>query len=87
MLKITVSLVPVRPVCIRANKNGFGMDDGGSVRDNKINDRMVNLSNFIKKISAKMGFLIPKASLAFISLKKAFTKSLILYYFDPKRHI
>ncbi len=32
-------------------------------------------------------FLIPKAGLAFIRLRQAFTEALILHHFDPERHI
>lgn len=32
-------------------------------------------------------FLTPKAKLAFLQLRKAFTKALIIYHFDLKRYI
>lgn len=65
------------------------MDDGnsGSIIGDKINNRNINLSNNIKKIIYKAGFLISKASLAFPWLKKAFTKTPILYHFNSKYYI
>lgn len=41
----------------------------------------------MKKMSSGVDFLISKARLTFTYLKKVFTKALILYYFNPKRHI
>ena len=40
-----------------------------------------------KNLNRTTAYLTPKARLAFIKLKKAFTKVLILQYFDPKCHI
>ena len=42
--------------------------------------------NSINK-EAGIGFLTPKAKLAFIQLMQAFVESLILYDFNPKCHI
>ena len=36
---------------------------------------------------AGMGFLTPKARLAFIQLRQAFVKATILHHFDPESHI
>lgn len=60
------------------------MHDGSDIRSSKINDSIANLSSSTKKISSEVGFLIFKAYLALTQLKKAFTKALILYYFDLK---
>lgn len=38
-------------------------------------------------MSSKTDFLISKASLAFMQLKKVFTKALILYHLDLKYYI
>ena len=63
------------------------MDGGSGISDGKIDNKIANLSSATKKMSSGADFLIPKASLAFSQLKKAFTKAPILHHFDPKRHI
>lgn len=63
------------------------MDDGNSIGCGKINDKIANLSDNIKKMSFGAGFLICGASLAFTQQRKAFTKAPILYYFDLECHI
>lgn len=40
-----------------------------------------------KRCTSKQVFLTFKASLVFVQLRKMFTKSLILYYFDLKHYI
>ena len=70
----------------KANKNKHGID-GCSVDNSRINDRIINLSSFAKNISSRTGFLTPKASLAFIQLKKVFIKALILQHFNTKCYI
>ena len=40
-----------------------------------------------KNLNRAIGYLTPKARLAFTQLKKAFTKALILQHFDLKCHI
>lgn len=87
ILKITVPLTLARPFYTKANRNEFNINGGSSISSGSIDDRIINLSNCIKKISFKIGFLIFKASLANIQLKKPFIKAPILYYFDPKYYI
>lgn len=41
----------------------------------------------IKGIISEIGFLTSEAGIAFIQLRKTFTKTLILYYFDREYHI
>ena len=65
ILKMIVSSVLVRLVCIRTNKNEFSTDSNGSIDNGRIDDRMANLSNFTKKISFEAGFFTPKVSLTF----------------------
>ena len=40
-----------------------------------------------KNLNGAMGYQTPKAKVAFIQLKKAFTKAPILWHFDPECHI
>ena len=87
MLKTTVSLIPAWLAYIKTNENELGINDNSSIGGGRIDNRITNLSSSTKKMSFKMGFFIYKASLAFIRLKKAFIKALILYYFDLERHI
>lgn len=63
------------------------LNTGGSSSDNnvnsvKVNDKIVNLLNSVKKMSSRVDFFIFKASLTFTQLMKVFIKALILYYFD-----
>lgn len=44
-------------------------------------------SNFIKVNFSETDFLISKTKKTFTYLQKAFTKTTILYHFEPKRHI
>ena len=87
MLKITVSFVPARLVCPKANENELGTDGSGGISGSKIDDRLANLSNSMKKKSSGSGFPTSEASLAFTQWKKAFTEALILHHFDPEHHI
>ena len=87
MLKITAPSVLARPVCTRVNENELDKNNSGGIGGDKINDKMVILSSYTKKMSSGAGFFTFKVSLAFTQLRKAFTKALILYYFDPKHHI
>ena len=41
----------------------------------------------LKKIAQSLNFLTLKVRLAFIKLKQAFIKALILHYFDLEHHI
>ena len=64
-----------------------------NIEDNINSDN--NTSIIIKKSSgvdnknlvSKADFLIPGAKIAFAQLKKAFIKTLILYYFEPDLYI
>ena len=87
MLKMTALSIPAWPAHTRANENEFGTDSCGGIGAGRIDEKLVNLSSSTKKINSKTGFFMLEASLAFIGLSKAFTKALILYYFDPKHHI
>lgn len=63
------------------------MNSGSSVDNNKINDKIADLSNSIQKTSSGVCFLTFKTSLAFTQLRKVFTKASIFYYFNLKRYI
>ena len=60
MLKTTVPLITAQPVCIRANKNEFGRNDGGGICSSRIDSRMANLSNSKKEMSSGTCFFTPK---------------------------
>lgn len=79
--------VSARPAHTRTNENKLSTDGGGSINGGKIDDTIANLSSSTKKMSSGAGFLTFEASLAFIQLKKPFTKAPILYHFDPECHI
>lgn len=57
------------------------------IESDRINNKNVNLSSNIKKMSSEVGFFNFKAKFIFIQYKKTFIKVLILYYFDLKHHI
>ena len=82
MLKTTTPSVPARSACIRTNENEPSIDDDDGIGGGRMDDKMANPTSSIKKMSSKAGFLTFKASLAFTKVKKAFTKILILYYFE-----
>lgn len=65
MQKMTVLLILARPVYTKVNKNKLNTDGGSGIGGGKIDNRIVNLLSFIKKISFGMGFFTPKASLIF----------------------
>lgn len=48
---------------------------------------LVKAQKSAKRNSSETDFLIFKTKKAFIYLKKAFIKVLIIYHFDPERHI
>lgn len=66
----------------RETKHGE-INSGNKVVSNK--ERRRNLSK--AKLSTRVFFLILEAWIAFTSLKKTFTKVLILHYFDSEYHI
>lgn len=84
---MTIVLALARPSYTKTNKNKANTDNYGIVGSDKINNKIANLSNSIKKMSSRVGFFTSKASLIFIQLRKVFTKALILYYFDLEHHI
>lgn len=56
--------------------------------DSARNRRDFNRKLEVTKVnSSKTDFLIPKAQIGFIQLRKVFTKALILHHLDPERHI
>ena len=60
----------------------------GSIGGDDCEDETVKRSLFIfKNSNGAIGYLIPKARLAFIQLRKAFTKASIFRHFDPECHI
>ena len=65
-----------------AERDEIGTVDGGGDCEDKMIKRLLS-----KNLNGAMGYLIPKARLPFTKLRKAFTKALILRYFDPKCHI
>ena len=58
--KTTAPSVPTRPVRSRADENEFGTDDGGGIGSGRIDDRLANHSNSIKKMSFGLRFLTTK---------------------------
>ena len=62
--------------------DNVGIVDSGDDCEDKIVKRSPS-----KNSNRATGYLIPKARLAFIKLRKAFTKAPILQYFDPKCYI
>ena len=66
MVKMMAPSTLARPARTRANENELGMDGGSDIGGDRIDDRMVNLSSFIKKRrNSRTSFLTPEASLAF----------------------
>ncbi len=68
ILKKTLS-TSTRSIYIKVNENKLDInsDDGSNrVSSGKINDEITNLSNNIKKMSSRVGFLIFQVSLTFI---------------------
>ncbi len=63
------------------------IDGNSDIDGSKIDNKIVNLSNNIKKMSFRARFFTSKASLVFTQLKKTFTKALILYYFNLVHYI
>ena len=65
--------------------------DGDKIEDDEIRKKVQKLSkskNLSKsKKMVRSDFFTPKAKLAFIKLRQAILKALILYHFDPEHHI
>lgn len=87
MLKTTILSTSGLLGHTRKNINKLDKDSSSSINSSRIKDKLTNLLTIIKKISFEESFFTFEDSLAFIQLKKAFTKALILYYFDLKHHI
>lgn len=66
MLKTTTLLALDRPDWFETNENELNTDGNSDISSSRIDDRIVNLSSIIKKMSSKAGFITFKASLAFI---------------------
>lgn len=62
---MTALSTPARPVYIKTNKNKINIKGDIGIDSSKINDKIANVSNTIKKISFRMSCFISKASLAF----------------------
>lgn len=64
------------------------IDGGGNNRVSVINRfKIAKSKNTVQPKRPETGFLIPRAKLAFVKLKQAFIKAIILYYYDPEYHI
>lgn len=72
---------------IKSNENEFDKANNSGIGGGRIDNKIVNLSSTTKKISFRADFFTSKASLAFTQLRKPFTKTLILHYFNLERHI
>ena len=71
----------------KANENELITNSGSNIDNSSIDDRLANLSSFIKKMSSRSGFFTFEANLTFTKLRKMLTIALIIYHFDPKRHV
>ena len=65
-----------------AESDEVGIVGGGDDCEDKIDKRLS-----FKNLNKAMGYLSPEARLAFVQLKKTFTKGLILQHFDLECHI
>ena len=59
--------------------------DGSEVGDDEVGKKVQNLSKSKKMVQSD--FFTPGAKLAFVKLRQAFVKALILHHFDLERHI
>ena len=66
ILKKIALLALAKPNCTKVYKNEMDTDNNNNINDNKINNKIANLLNNIKKIIFKASFLFFKASLIFI---------------------
>lgn len=87
VLKTTTLLITKRLGCTKPNKNQLNKNNNDNVSGNKIDKRIANLSNNIKKMSSEVDFPTFKARLTFTSLRKVFIKALILYYYNSEHYI
>ena len=65
-----------------AESDEFGIGSGGDYKDGT-----VKRSTRSKNLNRAIGYLTSDAGRAFIQLRQAFTKALILWHFDPKCYI
>ncbi len=92
-------LALVRSGHTRLDKNELNMDssdniggydvNGGNIKNLSTIEKSAKSKNldFANAKSSEADFLTSEVKKAFIYLRKAFTKALILYYFDIKRYI
>ena len=62
-------------------------DEVGSGSNGNCEDGTVERPPCSKNLNRATGYLTPDARQAFIQLRQAFTKALILQHFDPERYI
>ena len=62
MLKRKTPSAPTRLACIKTNENELDIDSGVDMNNDRFNDKITNQSNSTKKMSSKVGFLTPKAT-------------------------
>lgn len=86
MFNITPS-ASARLSYIRFDENNLNIGGNSIKSDTRINNKIVNLSSNTTKMSFRVSFVTFKASLAFIQLKKTFTKTLILHHIDLDNYI
>ena len=73
----------------KAGRGGSKLDDGTRNDGDEVNGDEVGtkVQKLSKSKKMESGFLTPGARKAFIELRQAFIKALILHHFDPERHI
>ena len=79
-------------VGVGGSKAGWGgskLDVGRKIDSNEVGDDEIEtkVQKLSKSKKTELGFLTRGARKAFTELRQAFIKALILYHFDPKRHI
>lgn len=85
MLKTTALSTQAKLAHTRTKENDYDIGNGGDIDDNKIDDRIENLSSNIKvKKSSRADLLISKAKKANTNLQKDFNNALIFRHFDLK---
>lgn len=79
--------VPAKTASTRIDENEHDTNASSDISGSRIDNKIAILPSSAKKMRCGTDFLTHKASLAFIQLKKAFTKVPILHYFDLEHHI
>lgn len=87
ILKIIALFILATQNNIKINENEPNINSNSNISYIRIDDRISNWSSSIKKMSSRVYFLIFKTSLVLSQLKKIFTKTLILHYFDPEYYV